>query len=208
MSVSDADAAAQAAEETTARDAIVAAVERLLQEHTLDEIRVAQILTEANVSRATFYFYFAGKDDAFVALLDDVIDQIVPQLETVVRERGDDGPGRLRKGISDFLRLSGSRGLVIRSASEEWPRSVDVRAHYLEGVRRQAEVLTRLIEEDRAAGRAIDGPPAALLASALLWTMERVWYRAVTGAPDFDDVDAAADAVADVVVSAIYGARA
>jgi TetR/AcrR family transcriptional regulator, ethionamide resistance regulator len=44
-----------------AAESIYAATARLLERESFNDISVAQILTEANVSRATFYFYFASK---------------------------------------------------------------------------------------------------------------------------------------------------
>src|SRR2546429_1355263 len=62
--------------EGEARDALLAAAERLLAERPLDELTVADILREAGVSRASFYFYFASKHDVVVALAERVIDEV------------------------------------------------------------------------------------------------------------------------------------
>ncbi|WP_264990711.1 helix-turn-helix domain-containing protein, partial [Mycobacterium kiyosense] len=47
--------------DTSAAESIFAATARLLAQQSFNDISVAQILTEAGVSRATFYFYFASK---------------------------------------------------------------------------------------------------------------------------------------------------
>src|SRR3954449_6669940 len=62
--------------EGEAREALLAAAERLLAERKLDEITVADLLAEAGVSRASFYFYFASKHDVVIALTERIIDEI------------------------------------------------------------------------------------------------------------------------------------
>ena len=51
-------------------EAIYAATARLMERHGFSDISVAQILTEANISRATFYFYFASKFSVLSGLLE------------------------------------------------------------------------------------------------------------------------------------------
>lgn len=191
--------------EGSVREAILRALERLLDRRPLDEIRVAHILEEANTSRATFYFYFSSKDDAFVALLEIVIDEIVPRFEALIAGRDTDDLDALRRGIATWLTMGGVRESVIRSAAEEWPRSAEVRRTYVRGIDRQAEVLTRAIDEDRAAGLAVESVPSPQLAAGLLWTMERVWYGALTGFDHLGDRDAVTAGLGDLVVASIYG---
>lgn len=197
------------AETTTdggARLAILEATERLLQGEALDELSVAQILEEAGVSRATFYFYFASKDDAFLALLTAFMEGHVPRFEAIVGDadlRRD--PDALRAAIAGWLTIAPPHEVIVRSAVEEWPRREELRNQYLAGQRRLVRALAAAIDEDRAAGLAVASIPSAQLASAWIWTMERAWYEAVGGASHMRDVPAVRDALAATLVAAVYG---
>ena len=193
------------APESAARRAILDATERLLQEGTLDDLSVAQILTEAGVSRATFYFYFASKDDAFVALLDDVMETMVPRFEAIMADVERRRSPHLRQDIAGWLSAGPPHQAVIRSAVEEWPRRPELRDVYLARQARLAEAVARVIDEDRKAGVAVESIPSAQLAAGWIWTMERAWYQAVGGADHLHDLPAINDALASALVSAIYG---
>lgn len=206
MAVTD-PAAEEQAQEGGARAAILTATERLLQAQTLDELSVAQILTEAKISRATFYFYFASKDDAFSALLARFMEDFVPRFEAIVgnaQRRRD--PDLLRADIAEWLSIEPPHQVIVRSAVEEWPRRPELRDAYLSGQRRLVRALARAIDQDRRAGAAVASIPSAQLASAWIWTMERAWYEAVGGARHLRDVPAVRDALAATLVAAVYGA--
>jgi AcrR family transcriptional regulator len=194
------------AQDGGAREAILAATERLLQDETLDELSVAQILTGANISRATFYFYFASKDDAFIALLTRFMDGHVPRFEAIMadvdRRRS---PDLLRADIAGWLSIEPPHQVIIRSAVEEWPRRPELRDAYLSGQRRLSKALARAIDQDRKAGVAVASIPSNQLAAGWMWTMERAWYQAVGGAAHLRDVAVVRDALAATLVAAVYG---
>jgi AcrR family transcriptional regulator len=188
-----------------ARDAILAGFERLLERMPLDEIRVANILEESETSRASFYFYFSSRDDAFAALLEAAADEIVRRFEALVAARDPADPGAFRTGLADALAAETPRSRVVRGAAAAWPSSPEIRDAYFRSVDRHAEILARAIDEDRAAGVAIDSVPSQQLAAGLIWTIERVWYGAVTGFDDLGEPAAVAEALAATVSAAIYG---
>jgi AcrR family transcriptional regulator len=193
------------ATESSARRSILEATERLLQEVPLDELSVAQILEEANASRATFYFYFASKDDAFIALLTDVMGHLIPRFEAIMADVEGRRSPRLREDIAGWLSIDPPRRAVMRSAIEEWPRRPELREAFLARQARMAQALARAVDEDRAAGVAVESIPSAQLAAGWIWTMERAWYQAVGGADHLHDLPAINDALAAALVSAIYG---
>lgn len=194
-----------ATEEGGARAAILQATERLLQDHGLDELSVAQILTEAGVSRATFYFYFASKDDAFAALLKDVMSERVPRFEAIVGDVERRRSPHLREDITEWLKVEPPQQVIVRSAVEEWARRPELRETYLQGQRRLARALAEAIDEDRRAGVAVESIPSAQLAAGWMWMMERAWYEAVGGANHLRDLPAVRDALAAALVAAVYG---
>ena len=85
------------------------------------------------------------------------------------------------------------------------PSSSEIRDAYFRSVDRHAEILARAIDEDRAAGVAVDSVPSQQLAAGLIWTIERVWFGAVSGFDDLGERDAVAEALAGTVSAAIYG---
>lgn len=201
----DPSADAVPAPESAARRSILDAIERLLQEGTFDELSVAEILEEANVSRATFYFYFASKDDAFIALLTDVMGDFVPRFEAIMADVERRRSPHLVHDIADWLSVDPPRRAVMRSAVEEWPRRPELGEVYLARQAQMAQALARAVDEDRDAGVALESIPSAQLAAGWIWTMEGAWYQAVGGADHLHDLPAINDALAAALVSAIYG---
>jgi AcrR family transcriptional regulator len=185
--------------------AILLATEQLLQEHTLDELSVAQILELAKVSRTTFYVYFTSKDDAFLALLRGVIEELVARFEAVLGDPHRRRPPALREEIGGWLAIGERHLVVIRGAIEEWPRRAELRPVYLAGIRRLADSLERAIDEDRAAGVALPGAASPQLAAGLVWTVERTIYATMNGAEHLSDPALVIEALERALVGSIYG---
>jgi AcrR family transcriptional regulator len=186
-----------------ARAAILSALERLLQEHPLDAVSVAQVLGEAGVSRATFYFYFSSKDNAFVALLTRLTDVAIPAFEALLgdveRRRT-----RLREDMAAWLAIEPPHQAVLRNAVEEWPRRPELRDSYLAAHGRLCDALRRAIDEDREAGVAAPGIASAQLAAGWACMAERSWYGAV-GGEEHLELAAVREALASTLVAAVYG---
>ena len=60
---------------SVAETAIFDATEKLLAEYSLRDLSVAQIIAEAGLSRATFYFYFGSKFSVAASLLGRITDE-------------------------------------------------------------------------------------------------------------------------------------
>lgn len=188
------------------RQEILDALGRLLRESTLDDLRIAQILKAAKVSRGTFYFYYASKEDAFAALLDQVYARAVPAFEAMLDDPVTRRDPALRQAIAGWLDFGEGDGAVFRTAIEEWPRHAGIREIHLGAQRRLSGAVTKLLEDERKDVATSLGVPAATLGSALIWTLERAWYEA--GA-DPDSPHTVADvnaALAATISAAIYGA--
>jgi AcrR family transcriptional regulator len=188
------------------RQEILDALGRLLRESTLNDLRIAQILKAAKVSRGTFYFYYASKEDAFAALLDQVYARAVPAFEAMLADPAQRRPPRLRESIARWLSFSDGDAAVVRTAIEEWPRHAGIREIHLGAQRRLSGAVTKVLEAEHKSVGASLGVPEATLGSALIWTLERAWYEAGT---DADSPGALADvnsALAATIESAIYGA--
>jgi AcrR family transcriptional regulator len=188
------------------RQEILDALGRLLQESTLDELRIAQILKAAKVSRGTFYFYYASKEDAFAALLDQLYARAVPAFEALLDDPTRRRPPQLREGIAGWLNFADGDAAILRTAIEEWPRHAGIREIHLGAQRRLSGAVTKVLEDEHKGVGASLGVPAPTLGSALIWTLERAWYEAGT---DADSPGLQSDvnrALAATIESAIYGA--
>lgn len=187
------------------RAAILQATERLLQDRTLDEINVADILDAAGVSRATFYFYFASKDDVMVHLFEEFMGSLVADFESLMGDVERRRSPALREALADWLTIEAPHHVVARGAIEEWPRRPDLRRLFLIGHTRMVDALARAIDDDRRDGVAVESIPSERLASGWIWTMERAWYEAMGGAEHLGDLPAVNDALAATLVAAVYG---
>jgi len=189
------------------RQEILDAIARLLGDLTLDELRIAAILRAAKVSRGTFYFYYASKEDAFAALLDQVYARLVPAFEQMFADPATRRPPALAPALASWLGFSQLEAGVIRTAVEEWPRHGGIRDVHLAAQHRLAGAVKHALDADRRAGVALAGIPSATLSTALVWTMERAWYEALTARQGAAPADVAAviEALGTTVSAAMYG---
>jgi AcrR family transcriptional regulator len=65
--------------------AIFEATERLLADVPLHDLSVAQIISAAGVSRATFYFYFSSKFAVVTGLLAQVMDEVFEVVQPFIQ---------------------------------------------------------------------------------------------------------------------------
>ncbi|MVU80736.1 TetR family transcriptional regulator [Nocardia sp. ET3-3] len=183
---------------------IIEATNSLLQEMPFEQVSVAKILERAKLSRATFYFYFANKDDVFLALFDRVAGQIVSRFSTLAQvDRSN--PDRVRSAIIHWLDLDPNSLGVLRAAIHEWTRRPDLRERYLAIMTSLIASLATAIESDRAAGLALDGPPAPQFAAVLLWTVERSIAGSLAGERNLEQTPAVATYLGELLTSTIYG---
>src|SRR4051812_44703571 len=85
------------------RQEILDAIGRLLQESSLDALRIPEILKASKVARGTFYFYYASKEDAFAALLDQAYAKLVPAFEAMFTDPAARRPQLLSKAVAEWL---------------------------------------------------------------------------------------------------------
>jgi AcrR family transcriptional regulator len=193
--------------EGEARDALLAAAERLLAERLLAEITVGDLLEAAGVSRASFYFYFASKHDVVIALAERVVDEIALAARPWL-ERGDLAPGEaLRAALEGSLDVWRRHGPVLRAVAESWHASPELGDLWGALTARFTAAAREQVERDRAAGIAVaGGPDAAALAAALIWMNERVLYLWATGAePALGDPETVVDTLTAIWLRAVYG---
>ncbi len=149
------------------RDALLAAVEALLREQSLDEVNVAEISRRAGVTRSAFYFYFESKAVAVLALLQGLYDAAADANELLVKAEGEP-EDRIRRAITMLFDSVDGSAHSYRALLEARAASPAVREMWEAGRAEFAGVIAGMIGTERAAGRATDGPGEDALAKVLL----------------------------------------
>lgn len=190
-----------------AEQQILLATERLLETTPLTELSVAQILTEANVSRATFYFYFSSKYGPVTALLAAMVDRIFERVPLFTGGTDTEvGPELLNKGLAGAAGVFRDHRVILRATVEHWHSVPELRVLWLEIMERFAAAFAEQIDQQRAAGLAPPGPQSRALATALTWSSERLLYMAGLGVlPDLPDEDRTLPVIQSIWQGAIYG---
>lgn len=183
---------------------ILDALRQLLMTHPLRDVSVARIIECASVSRASFYFYFRSRDDAFAALFQEAAEHMVARLAEIANTRRGD-PALVSTALQGWLDLDEMATSVIRNAVHEWPRRPELRTYYLAAIGDLADHLESIIVTDRASGLALAGPPAPQFAATLLWMVERTVAGSLAGEAHLEDFQGVKVMLARLLSAAIYG---
>jgi AcrR family transcriptional regulator len=187
-------------------EAILAATERLLAERRFDELTVADILAAARVSRASFYFYFEGKPAVLAELVRRAVSAGHQAAEAWVAGQDASPRTSLRRGTAAGVRLWHDQAPVLRAIVENWRTDPALTALWTELMDSFTRDAVERIELDRQAGLAprttLD---TRLVASALTWLGERLYYLAAIGVAPFDDEQRLVDALTAIWEATIYG---
>jgi AcrR family transcriptional regulator len=109
------------AKRSDARDRLVAAASRLFYAEGISSVGVDRIVSEAQVTLATFYRHFPSKDDLVIAYLEGVHDTIEAQATS--RTAGTQGHGTVRalgEQVLSELGHEGFRGCAFINAASEF----------------------------------------------------------------------------------------
>lgn len=164
--------------EDNARQAIVDATERLLTTSSLHTLTVADILLTANVSRATFYFYFRSKHSAAAAVLERALDDIVTIATPVFSAAAASVPPLFRASFAGAIDRWRRHGAILRAAAETWSTEPEIGAIWKVMNNRLVDAAARQIE----VAKSTDQETARALAAALIRMNEHCLYLYFTGA--------------------------
>jgi AcrR family transcriptional regulator len=180
---------AAAASDPVRRAAILEAAERVLERAPVHELSVAQIISAAEISRATFYFYFSSKFAVVSGLLARVMDEIFEVVQPFVRRTDDASPAEaLRQSLAGATQLWKAHRPAMRAIHEHWNTTPELRALWLGVVERFTDAIAAEIDRERVSGLAPSGADSRQIAAALLWGTERCLYVAGLGVdPDLPD---------------------
>jgi AcrR family transcriptional regulator len=192
------------------RERILDATGALLSTRSFASLAVNDILAEAGVARASFYFYFESKYAVLAELARRAVsgghDVAQPWL---TRETYGDARATLRQGILDGAQLWRAHAPVLRAVVEHWREDPQLALLWVELIDSYTTAAVQRIDADRAAGIASPTPvDSRALAAALSWLSERIYYLAAIDVAPFDDTDAVAEALTHIWTAAIYGSDA
>ncbi|MFI7587047.1 TetR/AcrR family transcriptional regulator [Spongisporangium articulatum] len=105
-----------------ARQRLLGTASRLFYLEGIHSVGVDRIIVEAQVTRATFYRHFPGKEDLVLAYLGEADRAIRGQVETAAATTsGVDAVRAVAESIADGIRFSGFRGCAFLNAVAEYP---------------------------------------------------------------------------------------
>lgn len=158
------------------------ATEKLLVETPLHELSVAQIISAAGVSRATFYFYFSSKFAVVTGLLARIMDEIFASVQPFVERDEKESPeAALRKSLQESTRVWAEHRTALRAVMEHWNAVPELRELWLTVVQRFTNAVAAEIDRERKSGVAPPGPDSRQIAGSLIWGTERCLYVAGLG---------------------------
>jgi AcrR family transcriptional regulator len=192
---------------SVAETAIFEATEKLLAEQSLQDLSVAQIIAEAGLSRATFYFYFGSKFSVAASLLANITDEIFAFAQPYLGRTPPEEPREaLAGGLRAAIEIWERHRPTLRATMQHWSTNEEIGRQWVAGVELFTETLAQQIERDRRAGLAPEGPDARALAAALLWGTQHCLYAAGLGVDaDLDGERGAFEPLMAMWSRSIYG---
>lgn len=188
------------------RQAILDALDRLLDVHQLDDIGVSEILAEAGLaSRTTYYRHFGGSDEAFIALAEHALEEIGQEVRLTVSDAQIRSTLALRAAVEHWMQRGRRHRGLARSMITEWPRIPGLKDVYLTFLAELTSCLAAAIDQDRAAGHVVTSLPSRSVAMMTLWSVERAIFAAAIGARGFDSSATTADALVAQYLALVYG---
>jgi len=186
--------------------AIRDALEALLADRQLSEITVDEIAKGAGISRSAFYFHYESREAVLYALTEQLTEQLYTS-GTAWFRRADESPtDALRRAISQTLVLWRQHGPVLRAGIRARDTDPRIREFWITAGRRFIDATAEQIEQERAQGLAIPGPPSARRLASLLVVMneQACLYHSLTQRSAKSDTEFV-DALCAVGIRSIYG---
>lgn len=195
---------------SVAETAIFEATEKLLAEQSLQDLSVAQIIAEAGLSRATFYFYFGSKFSVAAKLLANITDEIFEFVQPYASRTPAEEPREaLAQSLQAAIEIWERHRPTLRATMQHWSTNEEIGRQWVAGIELFTGAVAEQIEGDRHAGLAPPGPDARQLAAALLWGTQHCLYAAGLGVDaDLDGERGAFEVLMTMWSRSIYGTAA
>lgn len=190
-----------------AAEGIYAATAHLMEGAVFNDISVAQILTEAGVSRTTFYFYFASKFTVLSGLLSRAMDDIFETVQPFLSRSADDAPeAALERSIRQVTQAWRRHRLVLRAVNHHWQTEAELQTLWLDVVERFVVAGAQEIDRERQEGMIASPVSSRALAATLFWGTERILHIAGMGVEStLPDEEAAVPSLVAMWRGTLYG---
>ena len=196
------DASAPPAREL--RDRILTALATLLESKRFVEISVAAIIRTAEVSRASFYFYFASKQAVLAELVRDAVTEGMQAAEPWIATDQDPIPA-LRSGVRSGAELWQRNAGVLKAIVENWGTDDELRRLWLDQMNVFTQAAAARIRADPVALEHLNGLQIEAVAASLTWLGERMYYLAAAEVPPFNDKSVLIETLTNFWTSSLYG---
>ena len=151
------------------RDRLGAAMIALIQEKTIDEVSVQEVLDRAGVGRSTFYLHYRDKDDLLLSQLETFLEMV----STLLIKRRD--PSRRVLPVTEFFSHVGSQKKVYRALADSGrlPDFFDLAQEYFaRGIEQRLKATKQLAPLPARELRARSSALAGSLISLFRWWMD------------------------------------
>jgi AcrR family transcriptional regulator len=186
--------------------AIFDATERLLAAESLNDLSVAQIISAAGISRATFYFYFSSKFAVLGGLLARVSDEIFQVIQPFVQRQDAVHPEEaLRESLTAAGSLWQRHRPALRAIHEHWNATDQLRDLWISVIDRFTQAVAAELERQRQAGLARHTIDSQTIAATLIWSTVQCLYISGMGVePNLPDETTALPALIALWRSSLY----
>lgn len=185
--------------------AILATLERLLEQRPLAEISVDDLAKGAGLSRPTFYFYFPSKDAVLLTLFEKVLAEADATFEDRADDHSTDPARAWHDSIYAFFEPLRTHLAVSLAGVGATATNAELRELWSTFMQKWVDRTAAVINAERARGAAPDTVPAQDLAAALNLMNERVMFASYTGQHPSIAEDSALDTLVHVWITSIYG---
>ena len=150
--------------------------EALLRAGNFEEASISEIAAAADISRPTFYFYFASKQALLARLIQSRVDQLIALHWPAMGHRQDTPADDLRRTLHDVADMWIEHGVVFRTAAELSGSAPEVFDRIVAVIEAVVDNRAELLVEAGSTPEVADLATARETARTLLWMSERNFY--------------------------------
>ena len=194
----------RAARRAELRQRLLEVVERLLaQGESFTEMSVEQLVSEAGLSRSTFYVYFEDKGDLLRAWLGDIINQVAESSQQWYSLSTDATRADLRRALRHVVETYAPHTTLMAAVLDASTYDASVREGVTEIMNRNVAGLRHHIREGQKAGFVDPKLLPQETAEWLAWMAERGFHQLIRTAKG-KQLERLVDAYTDIVWNTLY----
>lgn len=182
--------------------AILIAARAALKARSFDTISIAELVASAQVSRPSFYFYFASKDALLATLIEEVLAEVRSNLQLANSRDGADMRARVREGVGHVVAAWLSHPEILCAAVELASRLPVVADMWRRAVIGSVELFLHRLDLEQVSR---DADTLRRQAHLLAWGQERNLYNLAKSGGDAEAFAALAADLTEMWLSAFFG---